>query len=262
MNICERPIGVFDSGVGGITVLKELHLLMPNENYIYFGDSLNAPYGTKSDDEIRQLSKNAVAKLIDMNVKAVVIACNTATSVAAKMLREEMSIPIIGIEPAVKPASKRHPNEKIIVMATPVTLKREKFLHLVDNYKNEADIISLPCPGLVELIESPESSDEKIEDYLAELFRPYQNEKIGAIVLGCTHYPHIAQLIANAFDTPPDIIDGGKGTARETKRQLEAKNALNNSLKEGSIEFISSTGKSKETDFMKKLFASFKNKAL
>ncbi|MBO5743948.1 MAG: aspartate/glutamate racemase family protein, partial [Clostridia bacterium] len=135
MNKSHNPIGVFDSGLGGITVLGELKKLMPNENFIYLGDSKNAPYGTKNEDEIKEHTTSCIKKLISMGVKAVVIACNTATSVAAYDLREAFSIPIIGIEPAVKPAALKYEGENIFVMATPMTLKKEKFLKLMKSYE-------------------------------------------------------------------------------------------------------------------------------
>ena len=136
-----QPIGVFDSGLGGLSVLSELWKLMPNEKYIYLGDSKNAPYGTKSEQEVKKYTEENIIKLIDMGVKAVVIACNTATSVAANELREIFSIPIIGIEPAIKPAAENHKGGNIIVMATPMTLKKEKFNNLMNSYNDISNII-------------------------------------------------------------------------------------------------------------------------
>ncbi len=257
MNVCDKPIGVFDSGVGGITVLKELCTLMPNEDYIYFGDSLNAPYGNKSDESIEILSERAIEKLCQMGVKAVVIACNTATSVAAGKLRERLNLPIIGIEPAVKPAANSHPGKTIIVMATPVTLKKEKFLQLAQSYSEVAKIIPLPCPGLVELIEGGEETKKDIAEYLHTLFAPYLAEKPAAIVLGCTHYPHISGLIKDAFEYDIQIFDGGRGTAKETKRQLENLDMTNPKKENGSVNFTSSIENDDQIDLMKKLFDSF-----
>ncbi len=253
MNNNEKPIGVFDSGVGGISVLKELCALMPNENYIYYGDSLNAPYGSKSNEQIFSLTKNAVQKLVDMGVKAIVIACNTATSVAAKIIRSTLDIPIIGIEPAVKPASLSHKGEKIIVMATPVTIKGEKFLELVDLYKNSADICPLPCPQLAEMIEE-NTPREEIKEYLKKLFEPFKNENINAVVLGCTHYPHIKDVIKNVIGENAEIFDGGKGTAKETKRILEENGILTRKNEKGKIEFITSKNDDKYIEFMKDFF--------
>jgi len=250
----EMPIGVFDSGVGGLSVLKELYALMPNENYIYYGDSLHAPYGVKSDEEIESLTKNAIEKLTGMGAKAVVIACNTATSVAATMLRSVLSVPVIGIEPAIKPASLEHKGQRIVVMATPVTLKRQKFLDLMCNYENDAEIIPLPCPGLAELIEEYSDDADKIEKYIKELFAPFEKEKPEAIVLGCTHYPHITDIIKSTVGYDVSIYDGGKGTAKETKRRLEEIGALSKSQSNGTIQFVSSSPDKEKVELMKKIF--------
>ena len=249
-----KAIGVFDSGLGGITVLGELWKMMPNENYIYYGDSKNAPYGTKTEEIIKKYTCNSIIKLIDMGVKAVVIACNTATSVAAKDLRLKFDIPIIGIEPAVKPAALNHKGGKIIVMATPMTLKKEKFLSLMENYNYVSDIIPLPCPNLVEIIERGIICGSEIDNYLEKLFTPFENEKIDAIVLGCTHYPFIKDAIKKRFAYPVDIIDGGFGTAKETKRRLSQDGILNTCQADGSISFLSSKNDEEEIVLMKKMF--------
>ena len=254
MNYNNNPIGVFDSGLGGISVLKELHALMPNENFIYYGDSKNAPYGTKSDDEIMKLSYGCVGILTNMDVKAVVIACNTATSVAANVMRCESSLPIIGIEPAVKPAALKHPGGKILVMATPVTLKNDKFLNLTSLYKDMAEIIPLPCPGLVEIIEQGNDNSDEIADYLKNLFKPYNDTKIDAVVLGCTHYPHIRKEIKAAFAYAVDVIDGATGTAKETQRRLAEINMLAHPDNIGTISFISSMESKDEIQLMKNFF--------
>ena len=188
------PIGVFDSGVGGISVLRELMALMPNENYIFFGDSANAPYGTKTLDEVVKLTCKDAAYLYEQGVKAIVVACNTATSAGVKILRERYTdIPVIGIEPALKPAvlSAKHPT--VLVMATPMTLREEKFQNLMHRYEQDAEIIPLPCPGLVEFIERGELESEELEHFLRKLFAPYK--KADAVVLGCTHYPFAKKMI-------------------------------------------------------------------
>ncbi len=249
-----RPIGVFDSGLGGITVLKKLAQIMPNEKFIFFGDSKNAPYGTKSIGEILALCISNAKRLIEMDVKAIVIACNTATSVAAESLRNSFDIPVIGIEPAIKPAAVNHPDGKVLVMATPVTLKKEKFVHLMENYRDMAQIIPLPCPGLVEIIEKGVISGQEINSYLKELFSPYENEKISAVVLGCTHYPLIADSIKNEFGYDVDIIDGSLGTAKETKRKLDEYKINASPEQKGNIVFISSLNTDEEINLMKKLY--------
>jgi len=250
----EKPIGVFDSGVGGISVLGQLWKLMPNENYIYLGDSKNAPYGTKPEEEIKKYTTESIKKLIDMGVKAVVIACNTATSVAAADLRQSYDIPIIGIEPAVKPAATNHKGENVVVMATPMTLKKEKFLNLMESYSDMSKIIPLPCPNLVEIIEKGKTSGSEIDEYLKNLFKPFEKTEVSVVVLGCTHYPFVKEAIRKYFDYKVDIIDGGFGTAKETKRRLKEEGLINSSSNKGNIEFISSMESEEEINIMKKMF--------
>ncbi len=237
------PIAVFDSGVGGISVLKELLTLMPNENFIYYGDSINAPYGIKSADEIRVLTRKNAEILLEKGAKAIVIACNTATSVAADFLRKEYpEIPIIGIEPAVKPAVlyKIHPT--VIVMATPLTLSQDKFDELARRYDNAANIIALPCPGLVKLIERGIVEGPELDEHLKEIFAPFRYLKVDSVVLGCTHYPHIKEAVCKAFDYKVVTFDGGSGTARETKRKLEEINILNDQTQKGELHIINTLG--------------------
>ncbi len=254
----KRPIGVFDSGVGGITVLKELHALMGNENYIYLGDSLNAPYGSKSVDEIKKLTVKNVEKLMSLGAKACVIACNTATSVAAAYLREKYKdFPIIGVEPALKPAVLAKENSRVVVLATPVTLKEKKFYDLMNSFKEKAEIIPMPAPLLAGMIEKGILEGEELEGYIKELFSPYENEKIDSVVLGCTHYPFIKNTIKKVLGDSVRIFDGGYGTAKETKRRIEEKSLLNESLKKGDVTFLSSKESPEEIEFYKKLFDSY-----
>lgn len=223
----EMPIGVIDSGVGGISVLKELVKYMPCENYIYFGDSANAPYGTKQVFEVRNLVDRIVKQLRECRVKAVVVACNTATSAAIDFLRQENpDIPVIGIEPALKPAVMKKIGSRVLVMATPMTLNEEKYSHLVSLYHDKAEIVALPCEGLMEFVERGELEGEALEKYLQELFAPYRSRRIDSIVLGCTHYPFVKTTIQKVLPGPINIFDGGEGTARETKRRLAERNLL------------------------------------
>lgn len=236
-----KPIGFFDSGVGGISVLKQAINLMPNENFIYYGDSKNAPYGIKSVDEIRQLSFKVAEFLMEKNIKALVVACNTATSAAIKDLRTKYSnIPVIGIEPALKPAVEINRKGKLLIMATPVTLAEKKFNNLLMKYNNKADIILLPCPGLVELIESGVLGGDKLENYLKEKLHVYIKSEIAAIVLGCTHYPFIRDEISKLTQDVP-IIDGSLGTVKQLKRKLAVLNLLNLSGQKGSVEILNSS---------------------
>mgnify|MGYP003315623502 CR=1 FL=1 len=204
--------------------------------------------------EIKKYTTESIKKLIDMGVKAVVIACNTATSVAAADLRQSYDIPIIGIEPAVKPAATNHKGENVVVMATPMTLKKEKFLNLMDSYSDISKIIPLPCPNLVEIIEKGETSGEEVDEYLINLFKPLEKTKIGVVVLGCTHYPFVKEAIKKYFDYKVDIIDGGFGPAKETKRRLTEEALINPSSKKGKIEFISSLESEEEISIMKMMF--------
>ncbi len=215
------PIGVFDSGVGGISVLAELSKQLPQEHFIYFGDSLNAPYGVRPPIEIRQLTFKAVKFLTDKGIKALVVACNTATSAAIHLLRQELSIPVIGMEPALKPAVSLGRQGKIVVMATPLTLKEKKFSNLLNRFKDEADVITLPCPGLVELVERGMIQDEAITQYLTELFAALNFREVAAVVLGCTHYVFVKGQIKQMIGKDTCVLDGNCGTVKHLKQVLE-----------------------------------------
>ena len=237
----QRPVGVFDSGVGGISVLKELVALMPNENFIYYGDSKNAPYGTKTLEEVQELTCEAAEHLIAQDAKALVVACNTATSAAIQILRERYTnIPVIGIEPALKPAVLFKPNPRVLVMATPMTLREEKFHQLMLRFCSQAEIIPLPCPGLVEFVERGELEGPKLEQFLEKLFAPYRDTPVEAVVLGCTHYPLVRKMIAKVLGPEVALFDGGAGTARETKRKLKEFGILNENVQKGTVVFENS----------------------
>lgn len=237
----QRPIGVFDSGLGGISVLRELVALMPQENYIFYGDSKHAPYGTKTLQEVQQLTCADAEHLVGQGVKALVVACNTATSAAIPILRKKYAdIPVIGIEPALKPAvlAKEHP--RVVVMATPMTLREEKFRKLMDKFKEQAQILPLPCPGLVEFVERGELTGALLEQFLTELFAEYKEQTIDCVVLGCTHYPFVREMIQKVLGNQVLIFDGGAGTARETQRRLRENGLLNPSQERGQIEIQNS----------------------
>ncbi len=244
MDEMQRPIGVFDSGVGGISVLRELVALMPNENFIFYGDSKNAPYGTKTLEEVRTLTLSDAEYLMKQNVKALVVACNTATSAAIHILREkyQKEIPVIGIEPALKPAVSVRKNPRVLVMATPMTLREKKFYDLMQKFQNQAEIISLPCPGLVEFVERGELSGEALEQYLQNLFAPHLTKKVDAVVLGCTHYPLVRETIQKVLGSNVAVFDGGAGTARETLHKLKEYGLVTNSIHPGTVQFYNSTG--------------------
>ena len=222
----ESPIAVFDSGVGGISVLRELVKLMPDENYLYFGDSANAPYGDKTTGQVRELTLAAADMLAQRGVKALVVACNTATAAAIVQLREKYPrLVVIGIEPALKLAADRFPRGRIGVMATEVTLREEKFAHQAERFP-EVDIELIPAPGLVELIEAGKENAPETRQLLEKLLLPYVG-KLDALVLGCTHYPFAAKQIGDILGPGTQLLDGGAGTARQTRRCLESKGLLN-----------------------------------
>lgn len=222
MNRKEDYIAVFDSGIGGISVLKQLVRQMPQERYLYFGDSANAPYGVKPAEQIRELTLAAAARLISRDVKALVVACNTATAAAIDDLRRTYPDTIvIGIEPALKPAADRFPGGRIGVMATPVTLGEEKFSRLCRRLSGACQVLPLPAPGLVELVEAGHGCGPEAHALLTPLLAPYAG-KLDALVLGCTHYPFAAAAISDILGPATVLFDGGEGTARETKRRLTA----------------------------------------
>ncbi|MBR5533363.1 MAG: glutamate racemase [Ruminiclostridium sp.] len=236
-----RPIGFFDSGLGGISVLRACTALLPREDFLYFGDSVNAPYGEKTLDQVRDLTIQAIEDLIDQGVKAVVVACNTATSAAIALLRDKHpNLPIIGIEPAVKPAAQAQDSSSVLVMATPLTIPEDKYQKLAAAFCDQANVISLPCKGLAELVEQGHMEDEVIDDYLQTLFLPFRHCSVEYIVLGCTHYPFVRSAIRKNFGRPVDIIDGSDGTARQLKRQLEKGGLLTPRESEGQVTFLNS----------------------
>jgi glutamate racemase len=237
----EKPIGFMDSGVGGISVLKEAVKLMPNENYIYFGDSQNAPYGTKSLDTVKNLSFSVAEALMQRNIKALVVACNTATSAAINELRDKYSfMPVIGIEPALKPAVELNRKGKIVIMATPMTLVEKKFEQLMINYEKVAEIVPLPCPGLVELIEHGTIEGEILDNYIKERFSFLESDEIAAVVLGCTHYPFVKAALKKEVGVDTPILDGSCGTVKYLKKRLAQLELLNESQEKGTVEILNS----------------------
>lgn len=220
-------IAVFDSGVGGISVLKELVRLMPGERYLYFGDSKNAPYGTRTPEEVRAFAETAVEKLMARGIKALVVACNTATAVAIDTLRKKYpDFIIIGIEPAVKPAVKEFPQGTVGIMATPVTLQGDKLQRLIQQYPHP-HLERIPAAGMVELVEAGLFNSPQMDAFLRQLLGPYVG-KLDALVLGCTHYPFAKPAIRRVLGEKTKLLDGGAGTARETQRRLAEKELLHN----------------------------------
>ncbi len=232
-------IAVFDSGVGGISVLRELVQLLPQENFLYFGDSANAPYGSRPTEQVRQLTLAAADKLVRRGIKALVVACNTATAAAIADLRQRYpDLVIIGIEPALKMAADRFPQGRIGVMATETTLREEKFLHQKERFP-QVSIVPIPAPGLVEYVERGDTHNPQLLALLESLLDPYR-EDLDALVLGCTHYPFLSRQISGILGPDTLLLDGGAGTARQTKRCLEAAGLLNEGP--GSVRIENSSG--------------------
>ena len=254
-----RPVGFFDSGVGGISVLKTAFKLMPDENYIYYGDNANAPYGEKSEDEIKSLSLAAGRFLFDKGVKTIVIACNTATSAAVKRMREEFNIPDISMEPAVRPALSAVKGGKILVLATSATVTQQRYLSLLDRLGAKDNTISVGCNGLVEMIESAHTSESEIHEYLSNRLSHIKDAKIDAVVIGCTHYSFISKEIKSYIDktysTDCSVFDGKEGTAAQLHRILDESGLRCTKSGQGSVRFYSS-GEGQISKFIK-LFDSY-----
>ena len=214
-------IAVFDSGVGGVSVLRELRALMPGERFYYFGDSINAPYGKKTTEQVRELTLAAGRKLlIDRDCKALVVACNTATAAAITDLREAYPDRIIvGIEPALKLACDRHPGGTVGIMATDVTLREKKLAALMERVKRDCTVLRVHAPGAVELVEAGKCDTDEAVALMEKLLGGYAG-KLNALVLGCTHYPFMKGAMARVLGDGVELLDGGEGTARETRRRL------------------------------------------
>ena len=216
-------IAVIDSGVGGISVLRQLRKLLPNERYLYFGDSANAPYGTRPEAEVRQLTLAMVERLIPYGLKAVVIACNTATSAALEALREAYpQLAVIGIEPALAQAAAAFPGGHVGVMATPGTLKGSRFLKNKTRFDTQCRVTPLPAPGLMELVEAEKFNSPEADALLDQLL-PHD---LDALVLGCTHYPFTEPSIRRVRGSKLTLFDGAVITAEETKEALAWRNLL------------------------------------
>lgn len=224
-----NPIGLFDSGIGGTSIWKEIHHLLPNESTIYLADSKNAPYGQKSKNEIIELSFKNTEFLLNQNCKLIVVACNTATTNAIKELRDKYDVPFIGIEPAIKPAATNSQTQKIGILATKGTLNSELFYKNVEKFQ-DITIIEQIGYNLVTLIENGEMHSPEMTHLLKEYLTPMIEQNIDYLVLGCTHYPYLIPQIKKIIPTNIKIIDSGEAVARQTKAVLENKVGFRNSL--------------------------------
>ena len=226
MNQVNDYIAVFDSGVGGISVLRHLLKQLPNERFLYFGDSINAPYGVRPREEVEQLTTAALEKLMTRGLKAFVIACNTATAASIEALLAKFPDLIIeGIEPCVGLAAERHPGGFVGVMATPGTLKSPRVLSMIDRYRDQVTVELLPAAGLADLVEANKQNGPEGEVLLRSLLDPLVG-KLDALVLGCTHYPFAEEMLHKILGDRTELLDGGLGVAKQTRKRLEAAGLL------------------------------------
>ena len=240
-------IGFFDSGIGGLTVLHQALRFLPHEDYLFYADTLHVPYGEKTKEEVREYILDAVDFIAAQKVKALVIACNTATSIVIEELRTRYDFPVIGIEPAVKPAIERWAGKqkKVLVLATNLTLKEKKYNDLVQRIGQGESVDSLPLPGLVQFAENFVFDEEKIVPYLEKELSLFDLKQYGTVVLGCTHFPYFENSLRRVFPKDVDFISGSIGTAKHLKQILELKNQVNQGT--GDILFFKSGVKVEDT---------------
>lgn len=237
----KQPIGIFDSGIGGTSIFKEIHLLLPNENIIYLADSKNAPYGNKTPADIIKLSEKNTDFLIAQNCKLIVVACNTATTNAISHLRKKYKIPFIGIEPAIKPASLQTKTKAIGILATRGTLSSALFHETMNLYSDGIIVVERNGEGIVPLIEAGKVDSIEMTNLLTTYTKPMLDAHIDYLVLGCTHYPYLIPQLLKIIPKEVTIIDSGNAVARQTKAVLEKNQLLNNAASKPTLLFYSNT---------------------
>lgn len=233
-----QPIGIFDSGVGGTSIWKEIHALLPNEHTIYLADSINAPYGPKGKDKIIELSIKNTELLLEKNCKLIVVACNTATTNAINYLRKHYKIPFIGIEPAIKPAALQSKTKTIGILATKGTLSSALFSKTSSLFTSDINVIEQNGEGIVQLIESGQLNSSEMNSLLKLYLKPMLDENIDYLVLGCTHYPYLIPQLIELLPKHVKIIDSGQAVARQTKTILEKHELLNLNLTKSKNDFF------------------------
>jgi glutamate racemase len=236
----ENPIGVFDSGIGGTSIWREIHDLLPNEDSIYLADSKNAPYGQKSKEEIIALCIKNTEFLLNLNCKIIVVACNTATTNAIEELRVKYDVPFVGIEPAIKPAAINSKKNSIGILATQGTLNSKLFIQNVEKFNN-TKIIEQIGHGLVTLIENGEINSAQMDKLLRNYLEPMIEAKVDYLVLGCSHYPYLIPQIKKIIPEEIKIIDSGEAVARQVKSVLIKNNLLNNKENKGNCIFYTNS---------------------
>ena len=231
------PVGVFDSGIGGVSVLRHIRQLLPSERLLYCADSLHAPYGSKSSDFIRERSRVLTRFMIDQGAKAIVVACNTATAAAVSDLRADFEIPVVGMEPAVKPAAAASRRGVVGVLATIGTLKSAQFAALLESYGRDVQVVTQACPDLVERVEQGAFDSPATDKLVATYLQPLLSAGADTIVLGCTHYPFLRRSIMRHLPADVMLIDTGEAVARQLKRRLQEANLLDAGEKATDTEF-------------------------
>ncbi len=237
----KRPIGIFDSGVGGTSIWKEIHSLLPNENTIYLADSKHAPYGNKSKERIIDLSIKNTELLLQKDCKLIIVACNTATTNAIKTLRETYTIPFIGIEPAIKPAALQTKTKAVGILATKGTLSSDLFSKTTNLFTSGIRVIEQVGEGVVQLIESGKLNSEEMKILLQHYLQPMLNANIDYLVLGCTHYPYLIPLLINMIPKHVKIIDSGEAVAKQTQAVLVQHNLLNTKIAKPKLQFYTNS---------------------
>lgn len=253
MSLSDHPIGIFDSGVGGLSVLRAVRELMPAENIVYFGDQGHVPYGPRPMDEIQKFSEGITRFLLEHNSKLIVVACNTASAAALKYLRDRFpEVSFVGMEPAVKPAAEITQTGKVGVLATPATFQGALYASVVERFAAGVDLYQSTCPGLVSQIEKGELESLTTRKILEEALHPMLEKNIDTVVLGCTHYPFVIPLIKQIVARHQNVrvIDPAPSVARQVKRLLEAQGKLNLSEKSGEISYFTSADPASMTSML------------
>jgi glutamate racemase len=241
MKSSNHPIGIFDSGVGGLSVLRAIREQMPHESIVYFGDQGHVPYGARPMEEIQKFSEGITRFLLEQNSKIIVVACNTASAAALKYLREKFpGVAFVGMEPAVKPAAEVTITGKVGVLATPATFQGALYASVVERFGADVELFQHTCPGLVSQIERGELDTQRTREILEDALLPMLEKKIDTVVLGCTHYPFVIPLIEQIVGENVRVIDPAPSVARQTKRLLEARDSLNRSEELGYVQFFTS----------------------
>lgn len=239
----KRPIGIFDSGMGGVSLLRDALKLLPDENFIFYGDNKNAPYGDRTEDEILELTSRAADFLLDHGVKALVLACNTATSASINVLRKKLEVPVVSIEPAIKPACALPGDGRVFMLATAATTKLARYKALRERMPDPSRVIDVGISGIVAKVERGEIGVGEFDGILDSYLTPYHGMKADAVVLGCTHYIFPAQAIETYFrqhfSGECRLFDGNRATVRQLARVL-LQNGLRNGEGEGRVEFFTS----------------------